>query len=121
MINAQGTNGDNAMADQVTSEQLYEHLQAVIRDTEALLQATASYAGDKADQARAQAKETLRSAKERVADMQDEVVDRTRDYLRQGQQYVRDNPWQSIGIAAGVGLLVGVLLLSTSFSRGRDA
>jgi ElaB/YqjD/DUF883 family membrane-anchored ribosome-binding protein len=121
MMKGQEPNGGSDMTDPVTSEQLYEHLQAVIRDTEALLQATASYAGDKAEEARVKAKETLRSAKERVSEMQDEVVDRTRDYLRQGQQYVRDNPWQSIGIAAGLGILVGVLLLSTSFSRGRDA
>ena len=105
------------MTDSVTSEQLYEHLQAVIRDTEALLQATASYAGDKADQARAKASETLRAAKARAAQMHDEVVDRAGDYVKQGQQYVRDNPWQSIGLAAGIGLLVGALLIGTSFNR----
>jgi ElaB/YqjD/DUF883 family membrane-anchored ribosome-binding protein len=109
------------MADeQITSEDLYEHLQAVIRDTEALLQATASYAGDKAEHARTKAGDTLRAAKERLGDMQDDVVDRTRDYMKQGQQYVRDNPWQSIGVAAGVGLLIGMLLIGTSFGR-RDS
>lgn len=108
------------MADPVTAEQLYEHLQAVIRDSEALLHATASYAGEKVDLARAKAKETLHSAKERVAEMQDEMVDRTHDYVTQGQQYVRDNPWQAIGIAAGVGILLGVLLLGSTFGRSRD-
>jgi ElaB/YqjD/DUF883 family membrane-anchored ribosome-binding protein len=108
------------MAESVTSEQLYEHLQAVIRDTEALLQATASYAGDKAEQARARAGETLSAAKARVAEMQDDVVDRTRDYVKQGQEYVRNNPWQSIGLAVGIGLLVGALLLGTAFNR-RDS
>jgi ElaB/YqjD/DUF883 family membrane-anchored ribosome-binding protein len=112
------------MTDPVTSEQLYEHLRAVIRDSEALLQATASYAGDKADLARAKAadslraaKERLNEAKERLADVQDDVMDRTRDYVKQGQKYVRDNPWQSVGLAAGIGILVGVLLLSSSFNR----
>lgn len=112
------------MTDPVTSEQLYEHLRAVIRDSEALLQATASYAGDKADLARAKAADSLRAAKERLseakerlADVQDDVMDRTRDYVKQGQKYVRDNPWQSVGLAAGIGILVGVLLLSTSFNR----
>ena len=105
------------MTDPVTSEQLYEHLQAVIRDCEALLQATASYAGDKADLARAKATESLRAAKERLSDVQEDVMDRTRDYVKQGQKYVRDNPWQSVGLAAGIGLLVGALLLSKSFNR----
>jgi ElaB/YqjD/DUF883 family membrane-anchored ribosome-binding protein len=105
------------MTDPVTSEQLYEHLQAVMRDCEALLQATASYAGDKADQARSKASDSLRAAKERLSDVQDDVLDRSRDYVKQGQKYVRDNPWQSVGVAAGIGLLLGVLLASTSFSR----
>jgi ElaB/YqjD/DUF883 family membrane-anchored ribosome-binding protein len=105
------------MAERVTPDDLYEHLQAVIRDTEALLQATASYAGDSADQARAKAGDTLRVAKERIAGVQDDVAARARDYLQQGQQYVRDNPWQSIGLAAGIGVLVGALLLGSLSSR----
>jgi ElaB/YqjD/DUF883 family membrane-anchored ribosome-binding protein len=108
------------MAKRVTPEDLYEHLQDVIRDTEALLQATASYAGDKADQARGKAADSLRAAKERLSGMQDDVMDRTRDYVKQGDQYVRDNPWQSVGMAAGLGLLVGVLLLGTLSSGRRD-
>ena len=31
-------------------------------------------------------------------------------YARDASRYVRDNPWQSIGIAAGVGLLLGLLI-----------
>jgi len=108
------------MVEPVTAEMLYDHLQAVIRDTEALLQATASYAGDKADLARAKAGESLRAAKERLSDVQDDVLEGTRDYIRQGQKYVRDNPWQSVGLAAGIGVLVGMLLIGTTFSR-RDS
>jgi ElaB/YqjD/DUF883 family membrane-anchored ribosome-binding protein len=108
---------ETAMADSVTSEQLYEHLQAVIRDTEALLQATASFAGDKAEQARDRASESLASAKERLSDMQDDVLDSARDYVKTGRKYVRENPWQSVGVAAGIGLLVGIVLLGTAFSR----
>jgi ElaB/YqjD/DUF883 family membrane-anchored ribosome-binding protein len=105
------------MADPVTTEQLYEHLQAVIRDAEALLQATASFAGDKAEEARARASETLRSAKERLSDVPDDVLDSARDYVRQGRRYVRDNPWQAIGVAAGIGLLLGALLLGSAYNR----
>jgi ElaB/YqjD/DUF883 family membrane-anchored ribosome-binding protein len=105
------------MSERVTSEDLYQHLQAIIRDTEALMQATASFAGDKAEQARAKAGDSLRAAKERIGNVQDDMTERAQDYLRQGQQYVRDNPWQSIGVAAGIGLLVGALLLGSLTSR----
>jgi ElaB/YqjD/DUF883 family membrane-anchored ribosome-binding protein len=108
------------MTDPVTAEMLHDHLRAVIRDTEALLHATASFAGDKAEQARAKASDSLRAAKERLSDVQDDVVHRTRDYVSQGQKYVRDNPWQSVGLAAGIGLLVGVLLIGSTFNR-RDS
>ncbi|MFM7627367.1 MAG: glycine zipper domain-containing protein, partial [Gammaproteobacteria bacterium] len=38
------------------------------------------------------------------------VGDRARDVARDTEDYVRRNPWQAVGIAAGVGLLLGVLL-----------
>ena len=103
------------MADPVDAEQLYEHLQAVIRDSEALLKASASYAGDKIDVAKAQAAETLASAKERLAEVQDSILSQGRDYALKGDQYVRDNPWQSVGFAALAGFVFGALLV-----RSRD-
>jgi ElaB/YqjD/DUF883 family membrane-anchored ribosome-binding protein len=105
----------SSMTDPVDAEQLYEHLQAVIRDSEALLKASASYAGDKIDLAKTQAAETLASAKERLAEVQDGIVGQTREYAQRGDQYVRDNPWQSVGFAALAGFVFGVLLL-----RSRD-
>ena len=103
------------MTDPVDAEQLYEHLQAVIRDSEALLKASASYAGDKIDVAKAQAAETLASAKERLAEVQDTILSQGRDYALKGDQYVRDNPWQSVGFAALAGFVFGALLV-----RSRD-
>lgn len=108
------------MTDSVTSEQLYEQLQAVIRETETLLQSTASYAGDKVGQTRERASETLRAAKERLAQMQDKVSDRAGDYVKYGREYVSTNPWQSVGIAAGIGLLLGALIVGSTFDRDRD-
>lgn len=101
--------------DTVDAEQLYEHLQAVIRDSEALLKASASYAGDKIDSAKSQAAETLASAKERLADVQEGIMGQTREYVEMGDQYVRDNPWQSVGFAALAGFVFGALLM-----RSRD-
>ncbi len=101
--------------DPVDAEQLYEHLQAVIRDSEALLKASASYAGDKIDGAKSQAAETLAAAKERLADVQEGILGQTREYVEKGDQYVRDNPWQSVGFAALAGFVFGALLM-----RSRD-
>jgi ElaB/YqjD/DUF883 family membrane-anchored ribosome-binding protein len=106
---------NSSMHDPVDAEQLYEHLQAVIRDSDALLKASASYAGDKIDQAKTQAAETLAAAKQRLADMQQGIVGQTREYAQRGDEYVRENPWQSVGFAALAGFVVGALLV-----RSRD-
>jgi ElaB/YqjD/DUF883 family membrane-anchored ribosome-binding protein len=103
------------MADPVDAEQLYEHLQAVIRDSEALLKASASYAGDKIDIAKTQAADTLAAAKARMAEVQDGIMGQTREYMQKGDEYVRENPWQSVGFAALAGFIFGALLL-----RSRD-
>jgi ElaB/YqjD/DUF883 family membrane-anchored ribosome-binding protein len=87
----------------------------VIRDSEALLKASASYAGDKIDLAKSQAAETLAAAKERLADVQEGLLGQTREYVQKGDQYVRENPWQSVGFAALAGFVLGALLL-----RSRD-
>jgi ElaB/YqjD/DUF883 family membrane-anchored ribosome-binding protein len=105
----------SALTEPVDTDQLYEHLPAVIRDSEALLKASASYAGDKIDLAKSQAAETLAAAKERLADVQEGLLGQTREYVQKGDQYVRDNPWQSVGFAALAGFVLGALLL-----RSRD-
>lgn len=105
----------SSMNDPVDAEQLYEHLQAVIRDSDALLKASASYAGDKIDQAKTQAAQSLAAAKQQLAEVQQGLVGQTREYAQRGDEYVRENPWQSVGFAALAGFVVGALLL-----RSRD-
>jgi ElaB/YqjD/DUF883 family membrane-anchored ribosome-binding protein len=56
------------------------------------------------------ATESLRQARDRLQSMEQELVAQARDAARETDRYVRQNPWQSIGIAAGVGLLIGVLI-----------
>jgi ElaB/YqjD/DUF883 family membrane-anchored ribosome-binding protein len=76
-----------------------EELRAVIGDAEELLRATAGEAGPKVQEARARAEESLRQAKERILGAGNDL-DHT----------VRANPWAAVGIAAGVGLILGILL-----------
>ena len=99
------------MSEKVDTAQLYDQLESLIRDADALLKASASFAGDKIDHARSQAAESLAAAKERLAQVQDGVLDQTREYARRGDQYVHENPWQSVGFAALAGFLLGALLL----------
>ena len=51
----------------------------------------------------------MRQAKARLSSIEDEALRRAREVADATDEYVRENPWQSVGIAAGVGLLVGLL------------
>lgn len=94
----------------VTRERLAADLRAVISDTEALLGATAGQAGEKIHAARVRAEETLRSAKARLAELGEAGVEKAKAAAKATDTYVHENPWQAVGVAAGVGFLVGWLL-----------
>jgi ElaB/YqjD/DUF883 family membrane-anchored ribosome-binding protein len=97
-------------APEVTTDQLLADLKTVMSDAEALLRATSAQTGEKIQEVRARAEESLRQAKARLSSIEDEALRRAREVADVTDEYVRENPWQSVGIAAGVGLLLGLLL-----------
>ncbi|KJK19338.1 YqjD family protein [Pseudomonas sp. NPDC087612] len=88
---------------------LMADFQALVRDTEKLLEHTATLAGDQADDLREQIHDSLLRARETLQLTQDSVRERGQAALSATEDYVQSNPWQSIGIAAGVGFLIGLL------------
>jgi ElaB/YqjD/DUF883 family membrane-anchored ribosome-binding protein len=95
---------------EASTDRLVSDLRAVLEDAEALLSATAGQAGERIQKARERAQETVKVARERLEDAQEEVVKRAREAAKETDAYVRDNPWQAIGIAAGIAFIVGVLV-----------
>jgi ElaB/YqjD/DUF883 family membrane-anchored ribosome-binding protein len=93
-----------------TTAHLQSDLAAVMRDAEALLRASADQGGDKVDEARARIRDSLEAARKRLLELERGALRQGEDALIATEQYVRSNPWQSVGVAAGIGLLVGVLL-----------
>jgi ElaB/YqjD/DUF883 family membrane-anchored ribosome-binding protein len=99
------------MVERIAVDQLVDDLTAVIRDAENLLRATAAQTGDKVQEIRARAEESVRQAKERLAGIEDEALRHARVLAGEADEYVRGNPWQAVGIAAGIGLVLGVLMM----------
>jgi ElaB/YqjD/DUF883 family membrane-anchored ribosome-binding protein len=98
------------MATKTPSEKLLQDLQTVVEDAEALLQATATQTGERIDTIRTRARESLKQARTRLVEAEGEAVEQAREVAASADEYVRERPWQAVGVAAGVGLLLGLLL-----------
>ena len=101
------------MSEQITvanKDKLVADLKVVIADTEELLRATAGAAGDKVGEVRERLGVRLRDAKERLQDLEAAVIDKTKAAARATDDFVHEQPWKAVGVAAALGLALGVLI-----------
>jgi ElaB/YqjD/DUF883 family membrane-anchored ribosome-binding protein len=94
----------------VTKEQLIADFKVVVADAEALIKATANTGGEALANLRSKAEDSLAVAKSKMADAQDTLVEKSKAAAKVTDEYVHDNPWKAIGAAAGVGLVIGLLI-----------
>jgi ElaB/YqjD/DUF883 family membrane-anchored ribosome-binding protein len=66
--------------------------------------------GDKVAELRLRVQDRLVLAKAQLADAEAAVIEKARQAGRAADDYVHENPWSSVGIAAGVGFLIGLLV-----------
>ena len=95
---------------QVTQDKLVSDFKAVVADTEELLKLTAGQAGDKVADVRVRLNDKLTAAKYKLQDLEAAVVQKTKAAARVTDDYVHENPWKAVGVAAGVGFLLGLLV-----------
>ncbi|MDQ7990837.1 MAG: DUF883 family protein [Candidatus Dactylopiibacterium sp.] len=88
---------------------LVSDLKVVLADAEELLRLTASDASGKLADVRGRLGVHVDSAKLRLGELEDVVVARTKEVAKATDTYVHEHPWQSIGVAAGVAFLLGML------------
>jgi len=98
------------METEVTREKLISDFKVLVADAEELLKATANQAGDKVSEARRRIEQNLEEAKKTLSGAEDALLDKTKEVAKAADVYVRQNPWNAVGIAAGVGLVLGLLL-----------
>jgi ElaB/YqjD/DUF883 family membrane-anchored ribosome-binding protein len=97
------------VSDEITTEQLIADFKTMVADAEALLKATANHGGEELAGVRAKAEESIKTVKARIADEQAALLVRTKEAVKATDVYVHENPWTAVGVAAGVGLVVGLL------------
>ena len=85
------------------TEKLAGDVRVLASDVEELLKATATQTGEKIAEARAHAQAAIANARATA-------IEQSRHAALATDQYVHQNPWSAIGISAGVGLLIGLLI-----------
>jgi ElaB/YqjD/DUF883 family membrane-anchored ribosome-binding protein len=100
---------NNGSPQKASVDRLMKDLNTVLEDADALLRATADQAGERVQQARHRAEESVQQARERMLAAQQDLTQRADQAVKDADQYVRANPWQAVGIAAGVAFLLGLL------------
>lgn len=103
-MNAQTASND------VSKDKLVADLKVVVADAEELLRATASQAGEKVAAARERIQASLASAKVKLTEAEQVLLEKSKLAAKATDEYVRENPWQAVGVAAAAGLVLGVLI-----------
>jgi ElaB/YqjD/DUF883 family membrane-anchored ribosome-binding protein len=92
--------------EQVTMSKLVQDFKVVMHDAESLLKASAGELGEKAREARARLSASLEGARANFHKIEDRAI----ASAKATDKIIRDHPYQSVGAAFGIGLLIGVLV-----------
>lgn len=93
-----------------SQEKLVSAIRSEISDAEEMLSATADQAGEKIARLRSRIENRLREAKFRLIDAEEALIAKTKAAAYATDDYVHESPWIAIGVAAGVGVVAGLLL-----------
>lgn len=99
----------------VAGERLVSDVRSVLTDTEEILQAATSESKEKVATLRPRADATLQRARTRLREIESSVEARARETAQRVDVFAKEHPWQTAGVAAGIGAAVGAfvaLLLS---------
>jgi ElaB/YqjD/DUF883 family membrane-anchored ribosome-binding protein len=93
-----------------TRDKIIDDFGAVLSEAEELLKRAGNETGDRARDLRSQVESKLLSAKLRLQELEGQALDQAKNAARFTDDYVHDNPWAAIGVAAAAGFVVGLLM-----------
>lgn len=88
------------------TNRLISDLKRIVQDSEELLHATKDAVGDKAHAVRERLTGALEAAKRNCRQLEEQTL----ESAKAADKTIRDHPYESIGIAFGIGLMIGVLV-----------
>ena len=95
-------------------------VKSILEQAEALLRQATSRTGVQAQELRDKAMVLLEKVKDQTHVLQEQAVQKAKEAGDATQEFVKENPWKSLGIAAGVGLLLGAMLKGSTSSDAPD-
>ncbi len=94
----------------ITLDKMMGEFKSLVKDAEVLLKNTEQQEGEAFKMARTKFESTLKNAKNELIDLEETVVEKIKDAAHTTDKYVKDHPWNMIGVGACVGLLIGFLV-----------
>lgn len=85
-------------------------MKTLVKDAQELFREAGHATGEKAEELRAKGLVLLDSAMEKAHEMQAIAIEKGKVAARTTDEFVHENPWKAVGIAAGAGLLIGMLI-----------
>ncbi|HYD60357.1 MAG TPA: DUF883 family protein [Noviherbaspirillum sp.] len=85
-------------------------MKTLVKDAQELLREASLTTGEKADELRARGLALLDAAMEKAHEVQAIAIEKGKAAAQSTDEFVHEHPWKAVGIAAGVGLVVGMLI-----------
>ncbi len=95
---------------EATRDRLASELRSLVADAEEMLKAASRSGNEQLSAVRERLERGVSTARNELTAFQEAALERARMTARETDEYVHEHPWNAVGIAAGVGLLLGVLL-----------
>jgi len=98
------------MSKDTSSEHLRAELKNLADTLEEVLSSSTEKSKGELDKLRHKARVALDSSRERLGESGERIAATTREAAQKAEGYVRENPWQGVGIGAAIGVALGILI-----------
>jgi ElaB/YqjD/DUF883 family membrane-anchored ribosome-binding protein len=85
-------------------------MKTLVKDAQDLFREAGHASGEKAEELRARGLALLDTAMEKAQELQTVAVEKGKAAAHTTDEFVHEHPWKSVGIAAGIGLVIGMLI-----------
>ena len=92
------------------TQQLFTNLKVLAADAEELVKATATQTGERIAAARGRIQQSVADLRPRLVEAQTVITENAKAAASATDNAVRENPWAAIGVAAAIGLALGLLI-----------